>query len=287
MAVDSAGIAFTKMSGSGNDFVVVDNRSGVLPGDLATFARGVCRRGQSLGADGVVILDVTQDPLAGVDFRWTYLNADGSEGEMCGNGAMCGARLAVLRGIAPARCRFLTPSGVVEAEVDLEGEGVAIAMGNVRAPSRAVYQITELGPLTLYPVTVGVPHVVALVEDADAFADAATFARVGEAIRHDPAFPAGVNVNVVSPAGPDRWRMRTYERGVETETLACGTGAVATAVVVARLGMSEPPVAVVTSGGPTLTVSFERGGDGVSRGIRLRGTATVIAEGVVFPAAWA
>ena len=282
----SAGIAFSKMSGSGNDFVVVDDRAGALPGDLAAFARGVCRRGRSLGADGVVILDVPSALPAGVYFRWTYLNADGSEGEMCGNGAMCGARLAVLHGMAPGRCRFQTASGVVEADVEPDGEGVAIVLPDVPPPGDPVSLTSEAGPLTLHPVTVGVPHAVALVNDADTFADAATFDRVGRSIRHDGAFPAGVNVNVVSPAGPDRWRMRTYERGVEAETLACGTGAVATAVVAASLGLSRSPVEIVTSGGPTLTVAFDQGADGVARTVRLRGTATIIAEGVLYPAAW-
>jgi diaminopimelate epimerase len=95
-----------------------------------------------------------------------------------------------------------------------------------------------------------------------------------------------VNVNIVSSAGSGMWRMRTYERGVEAETLACGTGAVATAVVAATLGLGAPPVEVVTSGGPTLTVTFDRGADGVARAVRLRGTATIIAEGVLHPAAW-
>lgn len=282
----SPGIAFTKMSGSGNDFVVVEDRGGALPGDLAAFARGVCRRGRSLGADGVVVLDTPADLAGGLDFRWTYLNADGSVGEMCGNGAMCGARYAVLHGMAPRRCRFQTLSGIVGAEVDDHGEGVALAIADVAPPAGPVNLVTEVGPLTLHPVTVGVPHAVAFVDDANAFADATSFARLGRAIRHDPAFPAGVNVDVVSPAGANRWRMRTYERGVEAETLACGTGAVATAVVAVRLGLSQPPVEVVTSGGPTLTVMLDRGVDGVARSVTLRGTATIVAEGVLYPASW-
>ena len=109
------------MSGSGNDFVVVDNRSGIVaPGAMADFARRVCQRRVSIGADGVVLIDHPTPPTPGepdAHFRWTYINADGSEGEMCGNGAMCGARFAVLHGIAPARCRFQTLSGIVEADV--------------------------------------------------------------------------------------------------------------------------------------------------------------------------
>ena len=283
---DAPGIAFTKMSGSGNDFVVVDDRAAVLPADLSAFARGVCRRGHSLGADGVVVLDTPAGLAPGVEFRWTYLNADGSAGEMCGNGAMCGARLAVLRGIAPARCRFQTPSGIVVAEVDPGSERVAIAIPDVARPAEPVTLATEVGPLALHPVTVGVPHAVVFVDDADAVADAATFDRVGRAIRHAPAFPAGVNVDVVSPAGADRWRMRTYERGVEAETLACGTGAVASAIVAAGLGLCHSPIDIVTSGGPTLTVTFDAGADGSAHSVRLRGTATIIAEGVLLPAAW-
>src|SRR5215208_2215923 len=109
-------IPFWKMSGSGNDFVVIDNRAGVLPSDrAAAFTRSVCRRRVSVGADGVVLIEESTDP--GAHFTWRYINADGSDGEMCGNGAMCGARFAVLHEIAPARCRFQTPSGIVEADV--------------------------------------------------------------------------------------------------------------------------------------------------------------------------
>jgi diaminopimelate epimerase len=131
-----------------------------------------------------------------------------------------------------------------------------------------------------YPVQVGVPHVVIPVDDVDTFADAADFDAFGRAVRHDPAFPSGTNVNIISPRTDGLWRMRTYERGVERETLACGTGVVATSVVLAVLGRAQSPVNVVVSSGKVLNASF----DLVDRrgvNIRLNGNATFIYDGVL------
>jgi diaminopimelate epimerase len=159
------------MSGSGNDFIVLDNRSGRLPPDaVEAFTRAVCRHRLSVGADGVVLIEA---PPASheVDFAWRYFNADGTEGEFCGNGAMCGARYAALQGIAPFDCRFLTPAGIVHARVATDA-----------ADPRVTLRIAEPGPVgspvdievvhegrtvtvTLWPITVGVPHAVGIVSD--------------------------------------------------------------------------------------------------------------------------
>ena len=284
-------VPFVKMSGSGNDFILLDARVAAAIDDLRAFTRAICHRRHSIGADGVVVIDPYEpqldqygdEPQNAVHFTWRYLNADGSDGEMCGNGAMCGARYAVQLGFAPEHCRFETPSGIVEAWVDDESGEVTLVMpdtGPVQAP---VTLETTIGPLELHAVRVGVPHMVAFVPDADAVAH---LEEVGRAIRHnDRIAPEGTNVNLVSPLGPNRWRMRTYERGVEAETLACGTGAVATSVVAAHLGRSASPVAVRVSGGRDLRVSFDPK-SGAGRNVRLTGHAAVIAQGVLLEDAW-
>lgn len=282
------GVPFWKMSGSGNDFVVVDNRTGIVPpGAMAAFARRVCERRVSIGADGVVLIDDPVAPAPGepeAHFRWTYINADGSEGEMCGNGAMCGARFAVLHGIAPAQCRFQTPSGIVEADVpDASSPLVRITIadpGPVGQPREIEAAGMTLAPI---PISVGVPHAVVVRDDIDSIGDGQTFRRIGSAVRHHPAFaPAGTNLNVVAVIDGQSLRMRTYERGVEDETLACGTGAVASAVVATAHGLVAPPVTVVTRGGLPLTVDFRFDG-GRATGVTLAGQARVVASGTLWP----
>jgi diaminopimelate epimerase len=282
-------VPFTKMNGSGNDFIVIDNRSGLVDeAALPAFTRAVCRRGLGEGADGVVTIE--DAPLGSdVDFRWRYINADGSAGEMCGNGAMCGARFAVKQGIAPASCRIETPSGVVTAEVaDADhAPGVRLAMVDA-SPIRPKLILDDAPNVTAFDyVRVGVPYVVAVAPDVDAFGDAARFARWGRAIRLHPALaPEGANVNLIHRVAPDTIRMRTYERGVEAETLACGTGAVASALVAVSRGLVRQPVTVVTSSTRPLTVSWTADGKAV-RDIRLAGEARFVAWGVLDPEGFA
>src|SRR5215217_2862413 len=167
-------IPFRKMSGSGNDFVVIDNRAGVLPSDrAAAFTGAICRRRVSVGADGVVLIEESTDP--GAHFTWRYINADGSDGEMCGNGAMCGARFAVLHEIAPAACVFRTESGLVRAWVDQNPASPAVRVA-VSDPSPVTpgIELSAAGrALTLNAITVGVPHAVLVVTDVDASAPGA------------------------------------------------------------------------------------------------------------------
>jgi len=170
------------MSGSGNDFVVIDHRERRLAeDDIASFARAVCRRGLGLGADGVILIELPT--RSDVDFRWRYLNADGSVGEMCGNGAMCGARFALRHGIAPMSCRFETEAGDIEAVVvdAANNPAVEIRIADAGLPVDAGALMVEGRTSTFARLLVGVPHVVTVVDDADAFADAGCFARWGRA----------------------------------------------------------------------------------------------------------
>jgi diaminopimelate epimerase len=273
---------FWKMSGSGNDFVVIDNRDdSVAPDRAAEFTRAVCRHRISVGADGVVLIERSAD--AGIAYNWRYINADGSDGEMCGNGAMCGARFAVLNGIAPVDHRFRTESGVVHATV-----------ANDPADPRVRIAVADPGPLgpeqtidvcsravTLRAILVGVPHVVIVAQDVDAFAPGEELVSLGRAIRHHPTFaPAGTNVNLIAGIDAHSVRIRTYERGVEDETLACGTGAIASAIVATRIGWVTPPVDVVTTSGRTLTVAFRLDSD-CAGGVTLTGEARVIVRGEI------
>jgi diaminopimelate epimerase len=281
-------IRFTKMSGSGNDFIVVDNRTGELPSELASeFTRLVSRRRLSIGADGVVLIE--QPTRSDVYFNWRYINADGSDGEMCGNGAMCGARFAVLHQIAPSECAFLTPSGVVHAVTTggHDDPAVQIAIAQPGPVHHGVHATIGGNEVTFSAIQVGVPHAVAIVPDADRFPDGMSFNAFGRETRMHEAFaPAGTNVNIITIRDRNTIRMRTYERGVEDETLACGTGAIASSVVAATLGLVASPVSVIVSSGRCLTAHFRLNGVQASE-VRLEGQAHMIADGVIGPDALA
>ncbi|MGD9712888.1 MAG: diaminopimelate epimerase, partial [Thermomicrobiales bacterium] len=266
-----------KMSGSGNDFIVIDNRDERLPEPLkSSWTRRVCRPRVGLGADGVVLIERVQSGAEDTaDVRWRYFNADGSEGEMCGNGAMCGARFAIEQGIAPNPCRMLTQSGVVRAQ--LTNGTVWLEMPDT-GPVEFDIDLPDLpSPVRCHAISVGVPHVVIPVEDADRWPNNRSFDEIGRAIRYHPRFaPAGTNVNVISKEAGGGIRMRTWERGVEAGTLACGTGAVASAIVSAALRRSTLPTAVRTSSGRILRVYGHLHAQ-AGRDVRLGGIASIIA----------
>lgn len=279
-------IPFWKMSGSGNDFVVIDNRNGVIsPEDASEFTKTVCRHRVSVGADGVVLISTADEP--GVHFDWRYINADGSDGEMCGNGAMCGARFAVLNGIAPNACTFRTESGLVHAQVatDSASPRVRIAVDDPGPLTRDISLEVAGRALTLHAIMIGVPHAVTVVPDVDAFAPGNELILIGRNVRHHPTFaPAGTNLNVIAVQDRKSVRMRTYERGVEDETLACGTGSIASAIVATALDLAEPPVDVITSSGRVLRVDF-RWHDDRASDVTLEGEARVIVRGEIGPEA--
>jgi diaminopimelate epimerase len=248
-----AGRSFYKMSGSGNDFVFFDARA-EPPGDLAEAGRiqRLCSRALGIGADGVVFLL----PGEGGDeaaFRMRYHNSDGSLASLCGNAALCSTRLAVELGIAPAAgFSFRTDAGLLSARMR---DGV---------PEIDLQPVTELAPeaSSLVPrageerrigfAVAGVPHVVVEVSDV-AQVDLPTR---GAELRHDRSLAAGANVNFVSRVGDAVWRMRTFERGVEGETLACGTGAVASAAVLRAWGAAGQATTIVTRSGRPLDVTL-------------------------------
>ena len=281
-------VPFVKMSGSGNDFVVIDNRFGLLDeASIPEFAQAICRRRLSIGADGLVLIE-KPDPGLDVDFRFHYVNADGTRGEMCGNGAMCGARFAVINGISRDECRFQTDSGIVSASVpgDLTDPAVSLVVTDPGTPVHGIDIEIEGRTASYSAIQVGVPHAVTFVADPDqfigGFGDPA-FTAYGRAVRLHNAFaPAGTNVDVAGILDRHTIRMRTYERGVEDETLACGTGAVATAIVATSLGLASPPISIVTSSGRTLDVDFDWRGNRATH-VSLGGNACVVARGSIGP----
>jgi diaminopimelate epimerase len=263
-------IPFYKMHGGGNDFVLIDHRERFIPeAEQPEFARRVCHRQLGAGADGLILIEAS--PTA--DFRWRFYNADGSEPEMCGNGGRCAARFAVLNGIAPAILTFDTLAGAIKAEV--KGRLVKLLMAGIG--DFILGQNIPLDDTSLlgHFLKVGVPHVAVPVADLEA----APVGGWGRAVRFHPMFaPAGTNVNFIRVEGPQTLRIRTYERGVEDETLACGTGAVASALIAARLGQVVSPVTVHTRGGEALTVYFTPQGEAFTE-VFLEGDALVAYQG--------
>jgi diaminopimelate epimerase len=270
-------IPFMKMSGSGNDFILIDHRKSFIDVDrMPDFASKVCQRRISVGADGIIFVENSQK----ADFKWRFFNADGSEAEMCGNGGRCVARFANLKGIAGPALTFETLAGILSAQVD--GTRVKLEMTKPHSLNLDTLLLIDSKPVTLSSINTGVPHAVLFVEDMEAI----DVVRLGRAIRHHPHFaPAGANANFVRLGKDSRLSVRTYERGVEDETLACGTGTVASALVAAFKGMVKSPVAVHTRGGEVLTVHFEMEGQEVKR-VFFEGEVHIIYEAEMWEEAY-
>jgi diaminopimelate epimerase len=263
-------VPFFKMSGAGNDFVVLDNRKAPIKGDLNHFAAAVADRKRGVGADGVLLVELSPRK----DFRMRYFNADGSEADMCGNGGRCIARFASLVGAAGTTMQFENLAGDFQATVLDDGQ-VDLQMTLPHSMKLDMALPVDGKSLAGHFLNTGVPHVVvpvADIETVDVF-------ELGRKLRYHEAFaPKGTNANFVQVTGPNSISVRTYERGVEDETLACGTGSVAAAILMARKGLVSSPVAVKTRGGDTLEISFKLDGDNASD-VYLKGQAEVTFEG--------
>jgi len=270
-------IEFTKMSGSGNDFVLIDNFAGTLKvGDLPAFARRICERKVSVGADGLILIEKS----ARADFRWQFFNSDGSRADMCGNGGRCAARFAFLKGKSGQTMSFETGAGLIDAEV--QGSTVKLRLTGPGA-AKLDYSIPVRGQdLGLSSIDTGVPHAVVFPADIEA----CDVGGIGREIRFHPRFqPAGTNVNFVRFLDRHTVSVRTYERGVEGETLACGTGAVASALISHLKGLTESPVSVRVRSGEVLRIYFEKRNGGF-RNVYLEGRADVVYEGRLWPEAY-
>jgi diaminopimelate epimerase len=265
-------IPFHKMQGTGNDFILIDNRRGILKGkNLRELAKTVCQRHYSVGADGLIVIL----PSKKADFKWRFFNADGSEAEMCGNGSRCAARFAVLKKIARKDLSFETLAGTIHAQV--KGESVRVRLTDASGMRMNIAVPLDTGVRMGHFINTGVPHLVYLSKDLDG----EDVERIGRTTRyHDLFRPAGTNVNFIQIQGRHKLRIRTYERGVEGETLACGTGSVAAALIAGALGAAASPVDVTTASGEKLRVDFDRSPGGFGS-VHLEGAALVICEGLV------
>jgi len=264
---------FVKMTGAGNDFILADNRAGGIHLTRDQVAR-LCHRQFGIGADGLMLLVPARNGSA--DWGWQFWNSDGSDAEMCGNGARCFARYVQrLTGWKASQLTFDTVAGPIRAE--FHGDRVTV---NLTAPHSLRFGDkvrTSTGDLEVHSLNTGVPHAVVFVPDADQ----AMVQKLGAELRwHDHFKPRGTNVNFVQIKEPGFIRVRTYERGVEGETLACGTGVSASAMITSALHHFPPPIRVQVQGGDLLEVDFQRV-NGDFRDVRLTGPATFVFEGRV------
>jgi diaminopimelate epimerase len=270
-------IPFYKMSGSGNDFIIIDNRDqGIDDSGLAQLITRVCRRRMSVGADGLILIENSDK----ADFKWRFFNADGSLAEMCGNGARCAARFAHVNGIAGTQLSFETEAGIISARIS--NGRVKVNMPDP-ADLKLDYEIAlKKGPLNVCSLNTGVPHVIIMKDQIEAI----EVVDQGREIRYHADYaPAGTNVNFVCRRSDDEIAIRTYERGVEDETLACGTGSIAAALIAACKLEMKSPIRVQARSGEYLTIFFKIE-DQRFHDIYMEGDARIIYHGELCSDAW-
>ena len=270
-------IPFMKFSGAGNDFIVIDNRHRVIqPKAAPSFVAHVCRHHLSVGADGLIFIEKSRK----ADFRWRFFNDDGGEASFCGNGARCAARFAYLKKIAPKTMRFEGTAGIVEAEV--HGYRVTVRVPDPSAPQLNLHVPIEGIVHEGHIINTGVPHCVYFVPDTVQ----ADVLGVGRATRFHKMFtPDGSNVNFAQVVDRHTIHLRTYERGVEAETLACGSGSIAAALIAALVHKIESPVTVVPKSSLPLIITFRRDGERFME-VTLTGEARAIYDGLMRADAW-
>ena len=272
-------IPFFKMNGSGNDFIIINNREQIVENTIeipiTEFVKKVCARGVSVGADGLILIEKDDT----YDFKWRFFNSDGSEVEMCGNGSRCAARFAYLNGIAPLNMKFLTLAGVIEAQIT----GLKTVKVQLTKPND-YKELIELDGVDLKAsfINTGVPHVVYFVEDVDEI----DVKGIGQKTRyHDYFKPDGTNANFAQILSKNAIKLRTYERGVENETLACGTGATAAALIAILKGICESPVDVLTKSGNVLRIYAKIENNNIDK-VYLEGDALLTYIGTMIDEAW-
>jgi len=264
-------IKFSKYSGAGNDFILIDNRDGKIKADKEIIA-SMCARHISIGADGLILLENSDK----ADIKMHYFNADGGEAEMCGNGTRCLVAFARKVGIEKERYSIETMERALSAEI--RDNNVAIEMGEVLDTLLNLDIEIDAQNYTVHFTNTGVPHTILFVDDLEEI----DLQDTGSKIRYHQRFqPKGTNADFVKVTGKKSVEMRVYERGVEGETLACGTGVTAAAIIANLVRDIKPPIAVKVRSGDMLSVDFERKDDTFSS-VLLVGPATLVYEGIYF-----
>jgi len=265
-------IEFAKYTGAGNDFILIDNRSGAFPAD-SELIREMCTRRTSIGADGLILLCSS----AKADIRMRFFNSDGGEAEMCGNGARCLIAFARRKGLDKTTITMETMERVLTARVD--GETVSLDMGEVTETRLDIDLEIDGQIYHVHHTNTGVPHAVMFVENVEGV----DVISLGRKVRFHPRFqPKGANANFVHVTGKNTISARIYERGVEDETLASGTGCAACAVITSLVKGLTSPIRVRTRGGTVLTVDFKKKRDDISQ-LTVSGPARLVYEGIYHP----
>lgn len=269
-------IPFVKMTGAGNDFVLIDNRSGSLDLQWQSVAPRLCDRRYGVGADGLLVIQRSMT----ADFRMDYYNSDGSFGGMCGNGGRCAASFMMetlgLDSVSFDALDYRYSARRVDTEI-------VLSMKDPSSIQQRIQVDLPDGMLTVFFVDSGAPHAIIFLDEVSPHflneVEGSGIRRVGAMIRRHAKFaPAGTNVDFITIDADQSVRMRTYERGVEDETLACGTGAVASAVATALARGISPPISIRTASKEVLKVNFQRKGGSI-RGVQLTGPAKVVFKG--------
>jgi len=272
-------IPFFKMNGSGNDFIIINNREKVVENNLDISVRDfvvkVCARALSVGADGLILIEKDDE----CNFRWRFFNNDGAEVEMCGNGSRCAARFAYLNNLAPIEMKFRTLAGVINAKITgLNSVKVQLTMPK---DYKSGFKLEGID-LEANFINTGVPHVVYFVENVN---DVDVNGLGAKTRYHEYFKPDGTNANFAEIVDEENIKMRTYERGVEGETLACGTGATAVALVAMLNKKAVSPVNVHTRSGKVLRVYVEAEQNEIQK-VFLEGDATLTYIGTMTEEAW-
>jgi len=263
-------IYFTKMVASGNDFVVIDNRDEKIE-VTPNLVRKICQRKLGVGADGILIVE--RSKIA--NFKMRIINSDGSEAEMCGNGGRCIAKFAQVKKIANSKMKFETLAGIIEAKII--NQRVKVKLTNpINLELNKKLQLKD-AEVTVHCLNTGVPHAVLIttgIEKVDVV-------KLGRQIRwHEVFAPAGTNVNFIQPVDNYTIKIRTYERGVEDETLACGTGSAAAACIASILGLIKTPVKMITKSEEVLEIDFDKT-EGDITNLYLTGDVQIVYEGMI------
>ena len=267
-------VNFSKLTAAGNDFILIDNRKNIIAEkDCQTLAKKLCDRKYSIGADGLILLEKS----ASKDFRMKYFNSDGSYASMCGNGGRSVAKFAYDLGIANSKMVFETDAGIINAEI-LPQDRIKLDLYDPKDLKKSIKIEADGEEFDVDFVNTGVPHAIIFVDDVEKI----DVFKYGKAVRYHKAFaPAGTNVNFVKVIKEDNTLLvRTYERGVEGETLACGTGITASGIISVLRGFARSPVNIIARGGDRLSVSLKNSNDRISD-VVLEGPALIVFKGVI------